>query len=449
MLCENRFYGNGNMKNKKKIGLALSGGGYRAAIYHIGTLRKLNAMGVLKNIDVISSISGGSITNAFYAIHYDNFKEFEKMFNDALSVNILMLIIKAHFLRITLITIFLLGILILSFNVTGIYLLLMFVFLFTIIYFFQFKILDFSSFVSDAYDKIFFKGLKVKDLKCNHNVLINATNMDTGRLFSFSNIKMGDSKYTNEKGVHFKNHGDFKLSKAVMASSAYPLLFNPICINKTEFIDYENCDDILPALTDGGVYDNQGSAKLFEEMSSYRCDIVIASDGGKVLEDFSKIPTNSITLLVRTIFLMGTRIDRLSDSINLYGKRKSIKLNPVKHSLYWDANRIIPEFIKSVKNGIISEDLLLYHKISNSDIVALRNSNTSVQKEKELIERIEENINYKGIIKDAVSLAELEKARQLKTSLLPIKEYTRDILIKHAEVMTELTLKIYAPFLLD
>lgn len=31
----------------KKIGLALSGGGYRAAAYHIGTLRALHRLGIL------------------------------------------------------------------------------------------------------------------------------------------------------------------------------------------------------------------------------------------------------------------------------------------------------------------------------------------------------------------------------------------------------------------
>lgn len=51
-------------KERRKIGVALSGGGYRAAAYHIGTLRVLNKLGVLDNVDVISSVSGVSITVA-------------------------------------------------------------------------------------------------------------------------------------------------------------------------------------------------------------------------------------------------------------------------------------------------------------------------------------------------------------------------------------------------
>lgn len=64
------------MISSKKIGLALSGGGYRAAAYHIGTLQALKKMGILDMVDVISSISGGSITAAYYALYKDVNDEF-------------------------------------------------------------------------------------------------------------------------------------------------------------------------------------------------------------------------------------------------------------------------------------------------------------------------------------------------------------------------------------
>ena len=62
----------------KKIGLALSGGGYRAAAYHIGALRALHKLGVLDKVDVISSVSGGSIIAACYALHDGDYENFEK-----------------------------------------------------------------------------------------------------------------------------------------------------------------------------------------------------------------------------------------------------------------------------------------------------------------------------------------------------------------------------------
>ncbi|MBP6024521.1 patatin-like phospholipase family protein, partial [Ferruginibacter sp.] len=49
-----------------RLGLALSGGGYRATAFHLGTLNKLHEMEILQQADVISTISGGSITGAYY-----------------------------------------------------------------------------------------------------------------------------------------------------------------------------------------------------------------------------------------------------------------------------------------------------------------------------------------------------------------------------------------------
>src|SRR5688572_8912149 len=47
--------------------LSLSGGGYRAALFHLGALRRLNECGVLGHLDMISSVSGGSILAAHLA----------------------------------------------------------------------------------------------------------------------------------------------------------------------------------------------------------------------------------------------------------------------------------------------------------------------------------------------------------------------------------------------
>ena len=47
---------------KPGIALCLSGGGYRAMIFHLGALWRLNQLGFLKNLSRVSSVSGGSIT---------------------------------------------------------------------------------------------------------------------------------------------------------------------------------------------------------------------------------------------------------------------------------------------------------------------------------------------------------------------------------------------------
>ena len=49
------------MYNNIKIGIALSGGGIRAAVFHIGVLRYLAENELLDKITYISSVSGGSL----------------------------------------------------------------------------------------------------------------------------------------------------------------------------------------------------------------------------------------------------------------------------------------------------------------------------------------------------------------------------------------------------
>src|SRR5678816_284150 len=44
------------------IALCLSGGGYRAMLFHVGALWRLNELGYLPQLNRVSSVSGGSIT---------------------------------------------------------------------------------------------------------------------------------------------------------------------------------------------------------------------------------------------------------------------------------------------------------------------------------------------------------------------------------------------------
>lgn len=46
-------------------GLCLSGGGYRAMLFHVGSLWRLNQAGFLPKLNRVSSVSGGSITAGF------------------------------------------------------------------------------------------------------------------------------------------------------------------------------------------------------------------------------------------------------------------------------------------------------------------------------------------------------------------------------------------------
>jgi len=54
------------IKKDGKMGLALSGGGFRASLFHIGVLAALAEENKLKDVEVLSCVSGGSIIGAYY-----------------------------------------------------------------------------------------------------------------------------------------------------------------------------------------------------------------------------------------------------------------------------------------------------------------------------------------------------------------------------------------------
>jgi predicted acylesterase/phospholipase RssA len=52
--------------HRGKVGLALSGGGFRASLFHLGVLARLAEMDALRSVEVLSTVSGGSIVGAHY-----------------------------------------------------------------------------------------------------------------------------------------------------------------------------------------------------------------------------------------------------------------------------------------------------------------------------------------------------------------------------------------------
>jgi NTE family protein len=55
---------------QRRIGLALSGGGFRAAAFHLGVSQALDRLGLLHKIDILSCVSGGSIAGGVLALHW-------------------------------------------------------------------------------------------------------------------------------------------------------------------------------------------------------------------------------------------------------------------------------------------------------------------------------------------------------------------------------------------
>jgi hypothetical protein len=67
-----------------RIGLAISGGGFRATCFGLGCLRALHDQDLLRHVGVISGISGGSVLTAFNAYGPAEFSEFDALVVDQL-----------------------------------------------------------------------------------------------------------------------------------------------------------------------------------------------------------------------------------------------------------------------------------------------------------------------------------------------------------------------------
>jgi len=250
---------------------------------------------------------------------------------------------------------------------------------------------------------------------------------------------MGDSTYSYPNSgspITFK-HGDFPVSRAVMASSCVPGAFTPIRIKKAFFSNRKDAKKVSPKLIDGGVYDNQGIHKLTFPSSSSYCGNVIVSDAGNFLptENWS---FNSLFLLMRTGSIFMSRIKNIQMMTNLYHSNTNSIV--AFQSLGFDVDNSLGEFIKMIKHGHIKEEVIKAHEIDEQLIV--------IKDWKSVEKHIKVRIEYDKIIAKGCNKEELETARNVKTGLSKLSDEKINALVKHAEAITEMQVKLFLPHLL-
>jgi NTE family protein len=429
--------------DQKNIGLALSGGGYRATIYHLGTFKKLKELNLLDKIGVISTNSGGSIIGAAYGIYGSDFDNFERVIKKTVNTSIIKSVLTSFvFISFTICSvILLLAIFYFLFTSYAWLSLVIFISSITVLLRFQYNILPISKINERIFNKILFKNKSLSDLSKDLDIVINATNAETGTLFTFSRDKMTDSSYShpndNGKPIIFK-HKEFPIAKAVAASTCVPFVFSPIRIDKKFYVFEKDIKRAKPRLIDGGVYDNQGVHKIAWPNSTYKKEILIISDAGNEIP-FKNSYKNVFTLLIRSSDIFMNRIKNLQMIKLIFNS--SEKKQIAYQSLGWSPEKSIPKFIENIKNGFISDQVIAAHDIKKSDIE---------KKEWKKIEKeIYTKIDYNKIVENANSKLENEIARNVKTNLTALKKNQIDTLINHASVMTELQIKLYCPSLLN
>jgi Patatin-like phospholipase len=66
-----------------RIGLALSGGGFRATLFHLGVTRFLFENGLLNQVKLVSAVSGGSIFAAHLILNWERYTGSKEDFDAA------------------------------------------------------------------------------------------------------------------------------------------------------------------------------------------------------------------------------------------------------------------------------------------------------------------------------------------------------------------------------
>lgn len=314
------------IKKDGKTGLALSGGGFRASLFHIGVLAALAEKDQLRHIEVISCVSGGSIIGAYYYLklkalletvhdseitkeHYIGMvKEIEKDFLAGVQQNLRMRIFS---------------------NLPS-----------------DFKMI-FSRHYSrthrlgELYEKHLYRQLLDKEeiymqdlyiqpkLEANEDftfdidnwkrknkipqLILNATSVNTGHNWRFTASWMGEPPgymltdldvkprlrrmYYDEAPPRYRN---FRLGYAVGASSCVPVMFHPMPM-------FDLYKDIDLQLIDGGLHDNQGISALIEE----ECRNMIISDASGQLPINNTATNNEAGIFYRADNILQERLREL------------------------------------------------------------------------------------------------------------------------------------------
>lgn len=433
---------------EKKIGLSLSGGGYRATAFHLGTLRKLDELKILPEVDVLSTISGGSIIGAYYCLKKVSFKEFEEeLYRDLQQNNVLKIVFSSLIFYRT-ILFALLFIILATWSLftpyPWLFPIIMIIF-FVLLVKLQFSIFPVSKAVEKAYDQFFYNKATLGDLPATPILVIGSTNLQTARPFSFSKTWMQDSTYQylkdeqgNKDPVQFISTY-FPVARAVMASSCVPFAFTPVRIEEEYFKDPDrDFKRVNPQLVDGGVYDNQGIHKIMQG-GQYNCQIVITSDAGSNIS-YKGNYNNFISLLVRSMDVFMARIKNVQMVQDIYDNTAMANKEIAYLSLGWDIENCIPGFINNLAAKHITKEVIEALKLLPEWV-------DDPEKYREEIKAyLEDFTQYNQISKPTKE--ELVIARSVATNLTPLSKQQVDCLIKQAEGITEIQVKLYCPTLI-
>ncbi len=302
---------------QRKIGLSLSGGGFRAAVFHIGVLTYLAEKKQLENITYISTVSGGSLlVGLIYSLN--NYKwPSSHVFLTEIEPEIKKLLIE-HSLMSSLIKNWI--------------------------------------FIPSNW-KYSFERVRILSYTLKHNWqinaslsniskmpiwTINATTAETGKNWRFTSEKMGD--YVSG----YVYNPDFKIADIMAISAGFPIGLGPYTLRTNEyqwskFMGWSTNDTEVKDiefkklhLYDGGVYDNLGTEPMLSNKNGFlreEIDYLIVSDASMPLSHSSHFSIYRGTKRLLDINMDQVRSLRARILFNEFSKNSNGLYLKIGHSL--------------------------------------------------------------------------------------------------------------------
>ena len=280
--------------NPRDVGLALSGGGCRAIAFHLGCLRALYDLGLLGRLQVISSVSGGSVISAMYAYSSESFSEFDgrvvQLLRRGLQRDIVREALRLNSIRRAVQAQLVIG----AASITG------------LLHRLVRSVMPLGAGVwkpppartfsrseafRDAMIRSLFGKTRLRDVaRDSLDTVINATELRTGSAFRFGSRQSGCWRFGNIAPE------DAFVADAVAASAAYPALL-PALDRRYRFRKKgATSDPTRVLLTDGGVFENLGVSPMEPgrvasiSTNVFHPDYIICCDAGTGLFDDDSYP---------------------------------------------------------------------------------------------------------------------------------------------------------------
>ncbi len=290
------------------VALCLSGGGYRAMLFHVGAIWRLNELRYLTKLDRVSSVSGGSITAGVLGLNWRRLQFDDDGFAGNLDEQFVQPLRKLASKTIDKDAVFR-GILLPG---------------------------TIAERVAGAYRKHVFGKASLQDLPDKPRFVINATNIQTGSLWRFSKPYMADYQ------VGMVRNPKVDLAVAVAASSAFPPILSPVelHLDPAGFDPAERGPQHEPpyttdvVLADGGVYDNLGLETAWKRYTT-----ILVSDGGGKMGPQPKPKHDWARHAYRTLGIIDTQVRNLR-------KRQVVGgyLNGDRQGTYWGIRSHIGDY---------------------------------------------------------------------------------------------------------